>query len=1348
MKIRLTITKLLLVLFGLVAAPAVFAQTSPDTALLIWTGPGNDIDYETNWGNTVNPFPIPTLTTMEWNGLTTSNLNLVYNAGYMASGAGGNGYNLYMTSAQTNSVTIGTTLGTSQPLAISDIQIDAGAGAFTLGGATSATVMEWIGRPGGFLHTLMNNSTNTATITPNLFFQAGAGAVFTLDFSGTGNWVVSNYLGNNNGPTITIEQDGPGTLTWTPTGYVDADGISSPITITGGTLILAGPHPLINNQQIIDDAGATFEFNAPGQSQTLAGAILGGGVVQVNAGTLTLGGQSAFTGNLVLNGGTVLADGAENGTAGPLGEGNNIVFNGGTLEFTSIDFADYSAVFSTTAGQQYKINANGQTPIFATGLTSSGGSLNFTGPGSLTLAGSSTYTGGSTVNSGKLILQGSLTGTGNITVADSAALGVFQNGTQFTPAILTLGTSTGATLEFNNVNSTATAIIDAGSLSTAGTITVNVLSGALNPAQSYPLLTWTSGSSPTFVLGTLNGFIGNLTVVGNTLKLNVTGTAYKWTGLTSGTWDLTTANNWVQNGGPVVFANGGPVLLDDTATGTTVMSLGATILPTTVTFNNSTLIYSLTSSLGNDIGGPASLTKSGTQSLTMAGGQNVYTGVTTINAGIVSVGTLANGGTASDIGAANSNATTLVLNGGDLQYTGPAVSIDRLFSVGTSGGTLDASGFGALQLTNTGAIGLSGSGGRVLTLTGTDTETNVLAGVLSDSAGGATQLAVSGTTTWSLTATNTSTGLVTVNPGATLQVGAGGATGSLAGSIHNNGRLIFNNTAIVTNSAITGTGSLTVAAGTVILSANNTYNGGTTIDTNATLEVGNGGAAGALFDASRLVNNGQVIFNDTAGQTLVNTAVSGTGSFIFAKGFTEISAFGDVYSGWVQINAGATFQPSYGNEPVPPISAITNNGTLYLTRQDGIPPISAANPVVYNFSNNIVGTGKFVKENNNQNAGGIGLSGVNTYSGNTLIAGGAIILGDNTTVGGGSIVGKVIFTNTSTSFDNPRTLVFYRPDNFIFTNNITSVVTTSAGGNFGTVEESGTGYVTLTGNNTYTSGTIIDTATQLQVGAGGTSGNLGAGTVTDNGSLVYDRADNVTFSNRINGPGTFTQIGGGTVTLTASNAYSGPTTISNGTLVLNYAGNAGTNEIQGDLDVYGGAIIVGGVGSNTTFNVAGAMNISAGTVYANLNKLLAPSNTTYVVVGAITATGGTLELINYGPALVPGDRFVIFNQAVAGGGTMTVYSPGVTFNNTLATDGSVTVATVQPPPTITASFSGSALSLSWPANYTGLSLQVQTNTINVGVSNNWVTIASSSATNVYTNTIVRTNATVFYRLVP
>ena len=130
---------------------------------------------------------------------------------------------------------------------------------------------------------------------------------------------------------------------------------------------------------------------------------------------------------------------------------------------------------------------------------------------------------------------------------------------------------------------------------------------------------------------------------------------------------------------------------------------------------------------------------SGVESLT---GLNTYTGVTTIDQGVLAVTTLANGGQPSSIGQSSNAAGNLVFNnGGTLMYTGagttdngvtvniyqttqtPSVSIDRLFTL-AGNGTIDSSGsYGnnlynaagaqnnaALVLSNTGAIAFAGTG--------------------------------------------------------------------------------------------------------------------------------------------------------------------------------------------------------------------------------------------------------------------------------------------------------------------------------------------------------------------------------------------------------------------------------------------------------------------------------------------------------------------------------------------------------------------------------------------------------------------------------------------------------------
>ena len=68
------------------------------------------------------------------------------------------------------------------------------------------------------------------------------------------------------------------------------------------------------------------------------------------------------------------------------------------------------------------------------------------------------------------------------------------------------------------------------------------------------------------------------------------------------------------------------------------------------------------------------------------------------------------------------------------------------------------------------------------------------------------------------------------------------------------------------------------------------------------------------------------------------------------------------------------------------------------------------------------------------------------------------------------------------------------------------------------------------------------------------------------------------------------------------------------------------------------------------------------------------------------------------------------------------------------------------PPTLSSGVSGNQLTLSWPADRTGWSLQTQTNSRTVGLSTNWVLVPGSTTNNHVIVPIDPKNPTVFYRL--
>ncbi|MDP2325566.1 MAG: autotransporter-associated beta strand repeat-containing protein, partial [Gammaproteobacteria bacterium] len=249
------------------------------------------------------------------------------------------------------------------------------------------------------------------------------------------------------------------------------------------------------------------------------------------------------------------------------------------------------------------------------------------------------------------------------------------------------------------------------------------------------------------------------------------------------------------------------------------------------------------------LSGASSLIKSGSNTWVIGAANHSYSGSTTINGGVLQIGTLANGGVISSIGVSASDAANLVLDNGTLRYTGGAVSTDRLFSVGTGGGTIESAGTGPINFTNdTGSMGLVGLGARTLTLTGSNTGGNTLSAVVGDS-DEATSLVKNGPGTWIIGAANTYTGATVVN-GGLFQVGTTGShsTGS-GGTTVNNG------------ATLAGVGIIGGTPGTIdTVVPENSFTDGTlhVFNSGAMLAPGDDGGA----DIGTLTFNGNLALND------------------------------------------------------------------------------------------------------------------------------------------------------------------------------------------------------------------------------------------------------------------------------------------------------------------------------------------------------------------------------------------------------------------------------------------------------------------------------------------------------
>jgi fibronectin-binding autotransporter adhesin len=185
----------------------------------------------------------------------------------------------------------------------------------------------------------------------------------------------------------------------------------------------------------------------------------------------------------------------------------------------------------------------------------------------------------------------------------------------------------------------------------------------------------------------------------------------------------------------------------------------------------------------------------------------------------------------------------------------------------------------------------------------------------------------------------------------------------------------------------------------------------------------------------------------------------------------------------------------------------------------------------------------------------------------------------------------------------------------------------------GSLVKQGGGVLTFTGSNTYTGTTTVSAGT-LQLGDGAAHNGSVAGSIVNNSALVFANPAGQAFGGAISGSGSLIKAGAGTLVLTATQAYTGPTVVAAGTLQLGTAGVISGFGGSGTGWTLNGAPTVVNNVLTLTFNNGG----EARTAFYNTQVPVGAFNASFVyqASGNKAADGVSFMLQNNGPTVIGG----------------------------------------------------------------------------------------------------------------
>ncbi len=561
-------------------------------------------------------------------------------------------------------------------------------------------------------------------------------------------------------------------------------------------------------------------------------------------------------------------------------------------------------------------------------------------------------------------------------------------------------------------------------------------------------------------------------------------------------------------------------------------------------------------------------------------------------------------------------------------------------------GTFDLHGLNASigALSGSGTV-TSGVAGSVTLTLGNTNDTNTFSGVIQNGSG-TVALAKTGSGTETLSGANTYTGITTVTAG-TLSISSDGNLGTAPGSA-TAGNIVLNGGTLQATATFTLNSNRGIALGPTSGSGTGTIDvtGSNTLTYDGRIANNPGGTGGlTLIDTGTFDLGGS---NPFTGPTTVSggvLAISGSGGD------------GVIQDTSVTINSGAIFR-YLGNNIVNNAAAFIVNGTLDMnTFNDVIGSISGSGTIIDNstnteeglsldnvasaltYSGTISGGGRFALRGAVSSAGSLTLTGSNySLMRIDVVAGTLNINAPVTTT-------SDVFVGSSNAFSPPNggNAVLNLQGGSLTVGGTLKLAGLSAGNAFnGTFTESA-GTATVTGidmNNQGAVGTLTLSGGVLAVGAGGiyatdagsTTLNLSGGTLQaaatfstsiaatlTNSPVIDTNGFNINYAGSLSGTGSLTKISAGILTLSASNGYSGGTTLNGGTLLVTGTLGSGSVTIASGAILNDQVIVTSDTGLGSLRQAITNANTASG-MGSNTITFNVPSDSTITLAGVALPT--------------------------------------------------------------------------------------------------------------------------------